>query len=57
MKCKVVCACFPPQTLLPDALYSVLFLVDKDGSAKLDRDLNVQVKCFFQEIALDFICR
>lgn len=37
------CLCFC-QTLLPNALYSVLFLADKDGSTKLDRDLNVQVK-------------
>lgn len=32
------------QALVPNALYSILFLVDKDGSAKLDRDFGVQVK-------------
>uniref|UniRef100_A0A1A7XT93 Pleckstrin homology domain containing, family G (With RhoGef domain) member 4B n=1 Tax=Iconisemion striatum TaxID=60296 RepID=A0A1A7XT93_9TELE len=33
---------FEFQTLEPNALYSVLLLVDKDGSTKLDRDFNVQ---------------
>uniref|UniRef100_A0A3Q3B4Z5 DH domain-containing protein n=1 Tax=Kryptolebias marmoratus TaxID=37003 RepID=A0A3Q3B4Z5_KRYMA len=33
---------FEFQTLIPNALYSVLFLVDKDGSAKPDRDLDTE---------------
>uniref|UniRef100_A0A1A8GSK9 Pleckstrin homology domain containing, family G (With RhoGef domain) member 4B n=1 Tax=Nothobranchius korthausae TaxID=1143690 RepID=A0A1A8GSK9_9TELE len=37
---------FEFQTLEPNALYSVLFVVDKDGSAKLDRDLSVQNETF-----------
>uniref|UniRef100_A0A3B5QA90 Pleckstrin homology and RhoGEF domain containing G4B n=1 Tax=Xiphophorus maculatus TaxID=8083 RepID=A0A3B5QA90_XIPMA len=32
------------QALVPNALYSILFLVDKDGSAKLDRDFGVQIE-------------
>ena len=35
------CVCF--QALVPNALYSVLFLVDKEAAAKPERDLNVQV--------------
>ncbi|XP_038125388.1 pleckstrin homology domain-containing family G member 4B [Cyprinodon tularosa] len=35
---------FEFQALAPDALYSVLLLVDKDGSAKLDRDIGVQTE-------------
>ncbi|XP_037836082.1 pleckstrin homology domain-containing family G member 4B isoform X2 [Kryptolebias marmoratus] len=35
---------FEFQTLIPNALYSVLFLVDKDGSAKPDRDLDAQTE-------------
>ncbi|XP_072250491.1 pleckstrin homology domain-containing family G member 4B isoform X2 [Leuresthes tenuis] len=32
------------QALVPNALYSVLFLVDKEASAKLDKDINVQTE-------------
>ncbi|XP_014326340.1 pleckstrin homology domain-containing family G member 4B isoform X1 [Xiphophorus maculatus] len=35
---------FEFQALVPNALYSILFLVDKDGSAKLDRDFGVQIE-------------
>lgn len=31
------------QALIPSALYSVFFLVDKDTVAKPERDINVQV--------------
>uniref|UniRef100_A0A3P9QB12 Uncharacterized protein n=1 Tax=Poecilia reticulata TaxID=8081 RepID=A0A3P9QB12_POERE len=33
---------FEFQSLVPNALYSILFLVDKDGSAKLDRDIGIE---------------
>ena len=39
---KIACACFS-QALVPNALYSVLFLVDKEAAAKSERDINVQV--------------
>ncbi|KAE8288721.1 Pleckstrin-like proteiny domain-containing family G member 4B [Larimichthys crocea] len=32
------------QALVPNALYSVLFLVDKEGTAKPERDINVQTE-------------
>ncbi|CAG6015570.1 unnamed protein product [Menidia menidia] len=32
------------QALVPNALYSMLFLLDKDSSAKLDRDVNIQTE-------------
>ncbi len=32
-----------PQALVPNALYSVLFLVDKEAAAKPERDISVQV--------------
>uniref|UniRef100_UPI003AAF3C5C pleckstrin homology domain-containing family G member 4B n=1 Tax=Centroberyx gerrardi TaxID=166262 RepID=UPI003AAF3C5C len=32
------------QALAPDALYSVLFLVDKEAAAKPERDINVQTE-------------
>ncbi|XP_041844277.1 pleckstrin homology domain-containing family G member 4B isoform X2 [Melanotaenia boesemani] len=32
------------QTLVPNALYSILFLVDKEASANLDRDISVQTE-------------
>ncbi|KAM4581147.1 pleckstrin homology domain-containing family G member 4B isoform 2-T2 [Odontesthes bonariensis] len=32
------------QALVPNALYSVLFLVDKELSAKLDKDINIQTE-------------
>uniref|UniRef100_A0A8C4F869 Pleckstrin homology domain-containing family G member 4B n=1 Tax=Dicentrarchus labrax TaxID=13489 RepID=A0A8C4F869_DICLA len=32
------------QALLPNALYSVLFLVDKEAAAKPERDINVQTE-------------
>ncbi|XP_047213046.1 pleckstrin homology domain-containing family G member 4B isoform X2 [Girardinichthys multiradiatus] len=35
---------FEFQALVPNALYSVLLLVDKDGSTKLDRDIGVQTE-------------
>uniref|UniRef100_A0A3Q2PM24 Pleckstrin homology and RhoGEF domain containing G4B n=1 Tax=Fundulus heteroclitus TaxID=8078 RepID=A0A3Q2PM24_FUNHE len=35
---------FEFQALVPNALYSVLFLADKDGAAKLDRDIAVQTE-------------
>ncbi|KAM4735403.1 pleckstrin homology domain-containing family G member 4B isoform 3-T4 [Anableps anableps] len=35
---------FEFQALVPSALYSVLLLMDKDGSAKLDRDIGVQTE-------------
>ncbi|XP_054903813.1 pleckstrin homology domain-containing family G member 4B isoform X2 [Poeciliopsis prolifica] len=35
---------FEFQALVPNALYSILFLVDKDGAAKLDRDIGVQIE-------------
>lgn len=31
------------QALVPNALYSVFFLVDKETVAKPERDINVQV--------------
>lgn len=31
------------KALVPNALYSVLFLVDKEAAAKPDRDVGVQV--------------
>lgn len=31
------------KALVPNALYSILFLVDKEAAAKPDRDVSVQV--------------
>lgn len=40
--CIVIC--FPHlKALVPNALYSVLFLVDKETAAKPERDMDVQV--------------
>lgn len=40
--CTVICY-LHLKALVPNALYSVLFLVDKEAAAKPERDLNVQV--------------
>lgn len=40
--CTVICF-LHLKALVPNALYSVLFLVDKEAAAKPERDMNVQV--------------
>lgn len=40
--CTVICF-LHLKALVPNALYSVLFLVDKETVAKPERDMNVQV--------------
>lgn len=35
--------CLRFKALVPNALYSILFLVDKEAAAKPDRDVSVQV--------------
>lgn len=39
---KIALACYS-QALVPNALYTVLFLVDKEAAAKPERDISVQV--------------
>lgn len=40
------------KALVPNALYTVLFLVDKETAAKPERDMNVQV---IKDAAFNFI--